>query len=113
MDLPRVGWNFQHCSLHVHCHSLLNSFCTSAPGDYSQIEAQLNFGAMTNRSCVSIPIVDDGDLEPPENFTAVITTPDTDVIIIPDTSTIIVGDSDGKSPLIDPSIHLVIAESFL
>ncbi len=81
-------------------------FRTSAPDDYSQTEAQLRFDAITNRSCVSILVVDDGDLEPPENFTVVITTPDTDVTINPDTSTIIVGDSDGKPPLIDPSSTL-------
>ncbi len=79
-------------------------FRTSVPDDYSQTEAQLRFDAITNRSCVSIPIVDDGDLESPENFSVIITTPDADVIINPDTSTLIVGDSDGKPLLIDPSV---------
>ncbi len=68
---------------------------------------------MTNRSCASIPIVDDADLEPPENFTVIITTPDPDVIVDPDTSTVIVSDNDSKSPLIDSSIILIFRIVFV
>jgi hypothetical protein len=68
---------------------------TTAPGDYSEVTVQLSFDATTNRSCESIPIEDDDDFEPPENFTVIISSPDPDVTVTPDTSTVVIDDNDG------------------
>ncbi len=74
-------------------------YFTTAPDDYSLAvvqAAQLSFASVTNRSCVSIAIVDDDDLEPPENFSVVITTSDPDVKVNPDTAVFIIYDDDSK-----------------
>ncbi len=67
----------------------------TAPDDYTAMTVQLTFDALNNRSCTSIPVIDDPDFEDPENFTVVISTPDPDVTTTPDTSTVVIGDDDG------------------
>ncbi len=67
----------------------------TAPDDYTETTVQLSFDALINRSCTSVPVVDDPDFEGPKNFTVVINSPNPNVITTPNTSTIVITDDDG------------------
>ena len=81
---------------------LLTSIDSTAPDDYTAITNQvLTFDGSRNSITVNVPIVNDTDFEPDENFIARLSlqVPSQQVLIDPDNANIVIEDNDSKTPL--------------
>ena len=70
---------------------------STAGSDYNEpIVTTVTFGSGVTRAPYPVPIVDDGDVESTESFTAVLTTAESDVIIGDGIAIVTVLDDDRK-----------------